>query len=51
MRASTERFAMVVLVNSQRTETPARSMAEVGEHFERMGGIPLLAVFGRPRRR
>ena len=44
-RLKFSRFALVGLVDNQRTETLVRSMAD---HFEQMGGIPLLAVFDRP---
>jgi len=44
-RLKFSRYALLALVDNQRTETLVRSMAE---HFERMGGIPLLAVFDRP---
>ena len=48
-RLKYSRFALVVVVDNQRTETLVRSLAE---HFERMGGIPLLAVFDSvPRHR
>ena len=44
-RLKFSRYALLVLVDNQRTETLVRSMAE---HFEQLGGIPLLAVFDRP---
>ena len=44
-RLKFSRHSQLSLVDNQRTETLVRSMAE---HFERMGGIPLLAVFDRP---
>ena len=44
-RLKFSRYALVAVVDNQRTETLVRSMAE---HFQRMGGIPLLAVFDRP---
>ena len=44
-RLKFSRFALVGLVDNQRTETLVRSMAD---HFEQMGGIPLLTVFDRP---
>ena len=43
-RLKFSRFSLVVMVDNQRTEILMRSMAE---HFERMGGIPLLVVFDR----
>lgn len=44
-RLKFSRYGLVALVANQRTETLVRSMAD---HFEQMGGIPLLAVFDRP---
>ena len=41
-RLKFSRYALVKLVADQRTETLVRAMAE---HFEHLGGIPLLAVF------
>ena len=43
-RLKFSRYALIKLVADQRTETLVRSMAE---HFEQIGGIPLLAVFAR----
>lgn len=45
-RLKYSRFVAVSLVDNQRTETLVRSLVE---HFGQFGGVPLLAVFDRPR--
>jgi len=45
-RLKYSRFCSVSLVDDQSAETLVRSTCE---HFERFGGIPLLAVFDRPK--
>ena len=45
-RLKHSRFALVTRVADQRVETLVRTLAE---HFERFGGLPLMAVFDRPR--
>jgi transposase len=45
-RLKYSRWVEVSLVPDQRVETLCRSLAE---HFTRMGGVPLLAVFDRPK--
>jgi transposase len=45
-RLKYSRFAAVSLVQDERVETVVRSMAR---HFVEFGGLPLLAVFDRPR--
>ena len=45
-RMKYSRWCEVSLVPNQRAETLVRACAE---HFERLGGTPLLAVFDRPR--
>ena len=45
-RLKYSRFSAVSIVPSQRTEPLCRALVE---HFEQFGGVPLLAVFDRPR--
>lgn len=45
-RLKYSRYAAVRLVHDERVETVVRSMAR---HFDEFGGLPLLAVFDRPR--
>ncbi|MEZ4437026.1 MAG: IS21 family transposase [bacterium] len=45
-RMKYSRYAAVTVVPNQRTEALCRALVE---HFESFGGVPLLAVFDRPR--
>ncbi len=45
-RLKYSRWVEVSLVDNERVEALSRTLVE---HFERMGGIPLLAVFDRPK--
>ena len=45
-RLKYSRWVEVTLVTDEGTETVVRSVVD---HFERMGGVPLLAVFDRPK--
>lgn len=44
-RLKYSRYICVSLVNNEQTETVVRSVVE---HYEQMGGVPLLGVFDRP---
>lgn len=45
-RLKYSRFVLVTIVPNQRTETLVRALVK---HFHAFGGVPLLAVFDRPR--
>jgi transposase len=45
-RLKYSRFAQVTLVDDERVESLVRTLVS---HFEAMGGVPLLAVFDRPK--
>lgn len=45
-RLKYSRFSVVTLVDNQQTETLVRTLLE---HFKVFGGVPLLAVFDRPK--